>query len=200
MISEVSICNQALTWLAASQISSLSDNTPEARWMNANYENLRDAVIQERQWSFATARHQSESQEQSDWGTSYVHKIPDDWLAVFRSYSNVNSSLQREWVPSAGFLVESDGVHTHEEVAYLYGVKRIINVQAFPVMFVQALAARLAADAAIPLTENVKLQADMWSLYQVKLDEAAAKDGQQGARERIRRGVFTSTRGRSRAS
>jgi hypothetical protein len=52
-------------------------------------------------------------------------------------------------------------------------------------MFVQVVAARIAADIAMALTENRKLQVDMWQLYERKLAEAAASDGQQGSNDFI---------------
>jgi len=52
----------------------------------------------------------------------------------------------------------------------------------------------LAADAAIPLTENRQLQADLWALYGDKLREAAARDGQQGMNDKLRMPILTGVR------
>jgi hypothetical protein len=62
-------------------------------------------------------------------------------------------------------------------------------------MFVQALAARMAAELAIPLSENAQLQGTMWQLYGTKLAEAAARDGQQGSNEYITQRRLTGVRG-----
>ena len=60
-ISEVSICNQALSWLGQETITSLDDQATTAVWMNANYDLLRDSVMEARMWTFATVRAVSTS-------------------------------------------------------------------------------------------------------------------------------------------
>jgi hypothetical protein len=46
------------------------------------------------------------------------------------------------------------------------------------------VAARLAADLAMPITRSRKMQEDMWSLFETKLTSAAATDAGQGRSER----------------
>ena len=48
MVSEVSICNQALRWLGQNKIQSLDEKTASAEWMADNYPFIRDAVLEER--------------------------------------------------------------------------------------------------------------------------------------------------------
>jgi hypothetical protein len=76
----------------------------------------------------------------------------------------------------------------------LWGLKQVTDTAKFSPLFVQALAARIAADAAIPMTENRQLQVDMWGLYGDKLREAAARDGQQGTNDVITQQRLTSVR------
>ena len=71
-------------------------------------------------------------------------------------------------------------------VLYVKYVWRVTDPTAFSSAFVQTLAARIAADLCIPLTENRSLQADMWTLYQDKLMDAAATDGMQGRQQPLR--------------
>jgi hypothetical protein len=76
----------------------------------------------------------------------------------------------------------------------MQGLTRISDTSSFSSLFVQALAARIAADAAIPLTENRQLQVDMWGLYNDKLTEAAARDGQQGTSDVVTQRGLTGAR------
>lgn len=190
MISEVSICNQALSWLGHTPINSLQDNSTAAQLCRDNYEFLRDAVLEERMWTFATARAVSESSTMDAWGSNYVHGLPVEWLAVYRVYSTADYALG--WR-----LEEGKNIITSDKKIYMWGLKRITDTGKFSIMFSQALAARLAADMAITLTENRQLQADLWQLYQKKLTDAAARDGQQGSNDKIQKGRLTRTRGRS---
>ena len=56
MVSETSIANQALLWLGGTVITSLDEDSREAIWMKNNYPFIRDAVLEERMWTFATDR------------------------------------------------------------------------------------------------------------------------------------------------
>lgn len=194
MVSETSICNQALTWLGQDPISSLDDRSTTAEWMRNNYPFLRDAVLEERTWTFATRRLKSETAERDDFDTMFAHPLDSNWLAVFRVYRNTTTRSPDYWPTSDGWRREGDYILARDEVVYMWGIKRVTDPSKFSSLFVQALAQRLAADAAIPLTENRALQADMWNLYQQKLAEAAARDGQQGTAEMTGRSTMVRTR------
>lgn len=180
MISEVSICNQALSWVGAGQINSLDDPGNKAEWCKNNYDFIRDAVLEERMWSFAIARASSTTADKDGWDNWYLHRLPEEWLAVYRVFEDQEGHIPAEWTRE-GVYVLSD-----KSTVYLYGIQRIIDTNKFTNLFVQCLAARMAAEAAIPFTENRQLQADLWQLYQQKLAEAAVRDGQQGRNETIR--------------
>lgn len=184
MVSETSICNQALTWLGQRPISSIDESSTTAEWMRRNYPFLRDAVLSERMWTFATARDMSISEDRDAWGSMYVHPIPLNWLAVYRVFLSVNQYGQGG-TPDPNWRLEDGGVLSSEGTVYLWGLKQVTDTGKFSSLFNQALAARVAADAAIPLTENRQLQREMWALYQAKLADAAARDGQQGSNEII---------------
>jgi hypothetical protein len=183
MISEVSICNQALGYLGAEPITSFADQSTTAELCRNNYPYIRDAVLEERMWTFATARATSTVTDLDPWGQMYLHSIPLGWLSVFRCYRNV-TNIECP-IKSTGWRREGQDVLTKEPTVYLWGVQRITNTGKFSPLFTQALAARIAAELAITITENKTLQADLWALYQAKLADAATRDGQQGSNEKI---------------
>lgn len=191
MTTEVSICNLALGWLGQDAITSFEDQSQKAELCKINYPSARDSVIESRSWRFATVRKVSvttlrpgdqDDDEFPAWGSGFVHRVPAGMLAVFRAYSDVTGS-EENWI-QANWQREGDYVLSEESTLYLWGVRRVESPTKFSELFVQSLAQRLAADLCIPLTENRTLQADMWSLYNDKLDEAAVRDGQQGRAER----------------
>ena len=192
MVSETSICNQALQWLGQDPITSLNDNNTTAEWMRNNYPFLRDAVLEERMWTFATVRIKSETADMDAWGVQYSHAIPANWISVFRCYENVNA--YGGGTIDKTFRVEGQNVLSSCSTVYLWGIQHVEDTGQFSPLFVQALAARLAADAAIPFTENRELQRDMWGLYGDKLREAAARDGQQGGNDTITQHRLTGAR------
>lgn len=186
MVSETSICNQALTWLGQKPINSLDDPNEKAEWMRNNYPFVRDAVVEEGLWSFATVRGKSEVTQKDAWGQMYAHPKPPEWMAVKRVYLNVDNWDRSNWTPDESWELSGDYVLSNSSVIYLYGVERVTDTGKFTPMFVQALAARLAADAAIPITENRLLQRELWVLWERKLIQALAQDGQQAKMERLR--------------
>jgi hypothetical protein len=156
--------------------------------MRNNYPFIRDAVLEERMWTFATARASSISQTKDEWDSMYVHPSPPDWISVFRVYRNHN---HRDY----SWRMEGGNILSKYTSVLLWGLERVTDTGKFSPLFVQALAARIAADAAIPLTENRSLQSDMWNLYDAKLSAAAAKDGMQGSNDRTTSDRLINVRG-----
>lgn len=201
MTSEVSICNLALGWLGQDPITSFEDQVDTAELCKINYPSARDAVIESRSWRFAIKRAISETelrtgdQDNEDfpqWGDGFVHDVPPGMLSVFRCYKDVSGSelLDAEWQREGDYLISK------ESTLYVWGVRQVTEVTKFSELFVQALASRLAADLAIPLTKNRQLQVDMWSIYNDKLTEAAPRDGQQGRAESTTANRLTNARNR----
>jgi len=186
MISETSICNQALSWLGVARITSLDDVSTAGQLCRDNYYFLRDAVLEERMWTFATTRTTSTVADLDDWGIRYKHSVPLDWLAVYRVYCDVSGYEQKDYIQSEGWVREGNFVLSNDATVYMWGIKRVTDTANFSAMFVQALASRIAMDLAMPLTQNTKLAEKMTQLYAAKLDLAATRDGQQGRNERIR--------------
>ena len=56
MASEVDICNRALSKLGAARITSLTEDSVNARACNAMYESVRDAELRAHPWNFAMKR------------------------------------------------------------------------------------------------------------------------------------------------
>lgn len=196
MVSEVSICNQALHWLGQRPLESLDDSSDKAEWMRNNYPFIRDAVLEERMWTFATARASSLTADKDAWGMQFAHPVPLNWISVYRVYTDVSCSDPADWTKSEGWRREGAMILTYDSQVYFWGIQRVTDTGLFSSLFVQALAARIAADAAIPFTENATLQATMWNLYQAKLADAAVRDGQQGTNERFITSSLVNVRGR----
>lgn len=188
MMDEVSICNLALGWLGVNPITGLTDRSTQASLCRANYPILRDAVLEERMWTFATQRKEYTTEDMAP-GGFYTHRILHEWLGVYRVFkSNVNYEQRIEW------RREGDQIISRYPNIIVWGLRRVTNTGEFSTLFTQALAARIAADLAMALTENAQLQADMWSLYREKLDAAAARDGMQGTNDKIEQSQLVNVR------
>ncbi len=184
-VSEVSICNLALSWLGQPAITSLDDQSTNAELCKLNYPHLRDVLLSERQWVFAVLRHTSETADKPEFGEGFKHSIPPEYLRVSRVYRNVEAFDPNKWRTALGWRREGEFIIAVEEIIYMWGTQQLTDTGLFSPMFTQALAARIAADLCMPITENSTLQSKMYQLYLAKLSDAAASDAVQGANEVI---------------
>ena len=190
--SEVQICNQALGWIGGTLITALTDDSAEAKLCNANYANLRDAVLEEREWTFAVERIEPALLvSEPKYGFNNEFQLPSSVLRVLqvsragtgagivvlgaeKSATGLGTYDKLPW------LREGSTIRCNAEQIYARVIQRITDVTKFTPAFVQALAARIAMDLAIPLTNSRLLQREMAQLYGEKIRLAAATDGMQG--------------------
>jgi hypothetical protein len=184
MSSEVSICNQAISWLGGNLITSLGDSTTEAILCNANYAELRDAVMEEGKWTFATKRFKLlPSTLTPVYGYSNQFEIPNGVLSVIQATQyadNLNTTEDFDWRREEDFIV------ANVDAVYCKCIIQIVDPKKFSKTFNQALAARIAADIAPTLTESTSKEEKMWAKYYRLLPTALAVDGMQGKSDRIK--------------
>lgn len=197
MTSEVAICNQAISWLGGNLIISLDDGTTEAILCKANFSILRDAVLEEGKWTFATKRFKLlPSPDAPVYGYSAKFELPSNVLLVIEARDNdaasgiggilfttsesANGSSRLDWRLEEGFIVAD------ASQVFCKCVIRITDTTKFTTTFNQALAARIAADIAGTLTESSAKEERMWNKYYAAINLALAADGLQGKSDRIR--------------
>lgn len=174
-ISEVAICNIALTRLDAKRIVSLTDeDSPNSRRCLALYDHTRDATLADHPWTFAQKRFALGTLEEdpvwTDDGVTVVYQKPPDMLKL--NFTNIEFAL----VKMEGDKILSDTAEL--KVKYTF---RAVDPQKYTPGFVQAFGARLAIDLAYPITHSRTLAADLKVQYFEKdLPEAISIDSQQG--------------------
>lgn len=190
MPSEVSICNQALSLVGGEFITSLDDNTKEANLCRLNYPELRDTVLQEHEWSFATRWETLAKIEDAPLGEyPNAFALPADTLKVLF----VGEDYTRQ---VAHWQVEGGMIRTDQTTCKAQLLTRITDPTRFSPMFVQALVARIAAEIATPIAESRTLMQDMFTLYERKVRAAASNDSQQGRSRRMRSKWLSKARNR----
>lgn len=181
MISETSICNVALGFLGQTPITSIDDPANDkAELMRNIYPFLRDAVMQEYTWSFSLSRSTNTTGDMDEWGQYYKHAVPLENLQIVRVFKDPETRQVAHW--------ELEGNHILADSAsiYIQYQTRVTDTGKFSELFVQALAARIAADAAIHLTQDYTLQTRLWALYGDKIKSAVTRDGMQGRNQTLR--------------
>ena len=193
-MSEVSICNQALSLLGAIgrentvPLTSLDDDSNYARLCKLNYEPVRDAVLAEHNWSFATRWEKlTAAADPSPGEFANEYPLPGDVLEVL--FVGEDYDHPEEW-RLEGNAVRTDGPG---KVQVIY---RVEDTSRFSSLFTQAFVARLAAELAIPVTNSRTLMENMFAMYDQKMKRAAARDSQQGTSRRIRSRWLSHSRNR----
>ena len=172
MSSKVEICNLALTKLGAARITSLDDDSKQARALSSIFDPTRDAELALHPWSFAITRVSLPASSTAPaFGWDRAFPLPADCLHIVQvgdSFSFYDSDTA-----GAGFDVEGGAVLTDAVspllVRYVY---RVTNSGLFPPLFVQALACRLALELAEELTQNVSKREAAAVAYRDTIREA----------------------------
>ncbi len=189
-MSEVSICNQALSWLATGPILALSDNTTNAILCNANYIPARDSTLESAAWTFATERFKLiPVLTVPVYGYANQFLIPSNVLRVIECREDTvrpNGVSNIDWRREGKYIVSDAGV------IYAKCIIQVDDTNLMSTLFTQALASRLAAMLAPAITESKGHADRMWNLYENYMSKAMPIDGSQGKSDRIRGRSLTS--------
>lgn len=188
-LSEVQICNLALGWLGAELITSLGDDNDGAKLCNVNYPSARDTLLEMRDWSFAIKRRILTPLLEPPVHTySQAFLIPADVIRTLMVDDTTFADSLLDWTK------EGNQILANVEKIYITYISRITDTVVFTPTFAQALAQRLAADMAIPLTESRTLQESHWALFEAKFEEASTSDSMQGKPLQTRTRTLTAAR------
>ena len=179
-VSEVSICNQALLALGANPITSIDDDTVEAKLCKVNYDPIRDAVLERQNWTFAIAWLQlpaAVNPPLSEFANAFP--LPADVVRVVFVGDGYN-------YPDPMWQVQGNSIVTNATACKCQVVQIVDDPGKFSPLFVQAFVARLAAEMAIPLTNSRAMYETQMQVYNMKMKDAMSSDGLQGKARRIR--------------
>jgi hypothetical protein len=192
--SDVEICSLALTRIGHLPVMSLTGgaSAPKAETLCAlHYPICRDALLRSHPWNFAIMRSTlAQDSTTPNHEFDYRHALPSDCLKVLRTSWEASgftgaavygfpgqSGYANETIP---YRIEGRYLLTNESTVSIEYIARITDVAQFDDMFVDVLAQRIAAEIAMPLTDNASLMQGIWKIYAEKLAEARTNDAQEG--------------------
>ena len=183
--SKTEICNLALGWLGGKRLTDVeSDPSLDARLCNANYDLSRTAVLEEREWSFATKRVAlTPLSTPPKFGYDYQFLLPSDLLMVLSAHNPLHTDIPRP--PGISYIREENNLLADLQVVHIRYIVNLTNTTRFSGLFTQCLAAHIAANIAVGLTENATQQERMFAIYDDKLGKAISSDSMQGSNDRI---------------
>lgn len=192
MASSIQICNMALGFLGQNPILNLLDPQNSQEQLCAQYYDVaRRSVLEEVSWSFAMARIVVEGEISTpEWGYANRHVLPTDMLRVIF----VGQQQDERQFTRFDWRLEDGAVLCDPSKIFVRYLVDVVDTTKFSSLFVQCLAARLAVDMCIAITENRALRQDLDRTYQEKLRMAATMDGMQGRSEQLKTGRLISSR------
>jgi hypothetical protein len=170
MPSVVDICNKALDKLGQSPITSLDDGNKAANLCSRNWPLIRDQVLRDHPWNFATRRATlAPSSTVPDWGFTASFPLPSACLRVTEVLDLSTSDYQ----------IEGRAILADATVLYVRYVERITDPNVYDASFIDSAATRLAAEMCEALTQNNKKKEMLFSEYDASLTGAKRVDGQE---------------------
>lgn len=138
---KIGIWNAALDVLREQPLASISDNTPEAKWLARNYDQQRDYMLERLLWKFALDRASLAADVTAPaFGWAYRYALPSDLVKL------VPPTRFGTWMGTPiAYEIESGWLQTDVigplNIRY---VKRVTNEGLFTNSFCEILALRLA--------------------------------------------------------
>ena len=192
MASKTSICNQAISRCGGNLILTVDDGSDEANLCKANFDAMREIVLEEHDWTFAIRRYKLSPSVVDAPANQYANSflVPAEVIHIIRAGADPDDRKRNttNWRKEEGYIIAD------ASILYVKAVVNVTDVATFSPMFRQAVALRLAAEIAVPLTADKGLQRSLMSEYGIVLDGAASRDGQIGTSEQIRASDYKEAR------
>jgi len=185
--SEVAICNMALAEIGrGAQITALGEASQAARACKLRYPYARDACLRAYDWNFATRRAElAKNAITPAFEYANAYDLPADCLLV----RSVFDGDAEKWVVEGRQILTDMG-----DPIFIKYTALVTETGDFDPLFVEALAARVASDIAVQLSESVSRSQGLWQVYQAKLVEARRRDAQEGQPDQLPRGSWIDAR------
>ena len=165
-ITEVAIANMSLTMLGQQTITALTDTNNRAVMVNQRLADVRDTVLRSHYWNCALLRAVLVKSETAPlWGFANKFALPVGFMRLAFTED-----------PDVVYRIEEDFIATDADTMRIGYIHQITAVSQWDDTLKQAVAARLAAEVAMPLTGEVGLMDRMWQKYNQVLDTARFED------------------------
>ncbi len=175
MDSKIDIVNKALGLLGTEFITSLTEDTKPARFANKFYESCRDAVFRTHPWNCCIKRASlSLLSTTPAYYFDYEFQLPGDFLRILLPEDD-----------TIEYKIEGDKLLTTTDTFKTTYIFKNDTVGQYDSLLQETLAARLAADIAMPIVQDLQVVDAMTSLYEKKLAEARSVDAMEGTPEGI---------------
>ncbi len=178
--SSTQIVNLALTRIGQKPVTSLNDDVNNAAQLaRIHYDDTRKAVLRAVPWKFALQDAELAALAGAPvYKWAYAYQLPALALYV------VSTSMDDDGAGGTGELWDVKGrtivTNASPPIRITY-IEDVEDVSRFDPLFVDVLAERLAAELVYGITKQAAARERHLKIYEAKIEDAAAVDGQQGS-------------------
>jgi len=166
MTAVIDIWNMALANIGQTQVTSIAENSRAANVCRVFYNNSRDFVLQDFDWSFAERRAALALIDYTPTGYEYAYSPPADWLRSRRIYQEAVGADPIQFIENATDALDGVMIFTDQLDPVLIYTAAITVPNVFSPAFTVALSWKLAADIAFTITKNLSVQTQALGIYE----------------------------------
>jgi len=155
MPSKVDICNRALATLGDARISSLSEDSPQARLCNVIYDEVRENVLSDHPWNCVTKRARlARSTTAPVYQYAYRYALPTDCLRVLSVYEAPEYQIEGKFL-----VTDSDDV-------YVLYVADVDDPNQYIPALREVISLMIAAKLTYTVTQSTTKEQTAWAMYE----------------------------------
>jgi len=182
MLTDVQICNMALSEIGEKSIAALTEASENGRRCNQFYDHARKMVLAAHNWGFAKVRATLvEVSGETAEGWDYLYLYPPKCLMVrkvFNVTTIIDPRLQKHEIMLSPVTLQR-AIATDDEDAYVEYTADVSDTTMFSVVFVQALVFTLASLLAPKLTGSDQKALTLLQMADREISRATANDAQE---------------------
>jgi len=191
MASVVNMCNSALNLLGASTISSLTDDTKNARLCNQRYEPVRNRVFRSHAWNCLHKRVQlAQNSIAPVIEYDHAYALPSDCLRVLKIHNGTTDSI----ADALDYKLEGRNIITDEDTVYAIYIALDTDPNNYDTYLRESISHQLAADLCYAITNNATLANQYMTRADERLREARFIDATENSLGTIESNEFTNAR------
>lgn len=179
LMHSVEVANLALGRLGSFSITSLSENSAEARLCSNFFDSTRRSVMREFPWNFATTwTTLSMIDGESGFGFNYAYQLPGDYLRALAFDGTAAGTKQNSWRQANGKIYSNQ---TNADSATLEYIRDVTDVTLWDDDFCVAFSYYLAAAIAPAMKQDPGVALGLLQAGQKFLQDAKGTDTQEDA-------------------
>lgn len=174
MLNATEICNIALSHLAKGRISSIDEQSEQARQCKLLYDYTRQALLREYDWGFAKRLVKLAEVKTENPRWDYVYQYPNHCIQVRRIFDSVINGENNDRDKYEVYMVSDNvrGIGCDVAQAWCEYTYDAVDTEQFPSDFVEALTHMLASNMAMQLTGNMQIQSSEFQHAQAIINKA----------------------------